>query len=133
MSNNNEKINRLLVFPENNASIIKEILKKYKLQESNKEILEKWRRSKKGHGTILANLAIRACKEKLSSLKLIDLIQKELGIDNEKAKKINEDLNKKILSFVNKTKKANPVQKTTSLSVGKLLLSDKNKEKNLKK
>lgn len=130
MPNNKEKMNNSLIFPENNASIIRGILKKYKLQESNKEILEKWRGGKKDFGTILADLIIKTSRENLSSLRLTTLIQEELSINNEKAKKINEDLNKEILSFVNKiTKKYNPAQKTTPISIGELLLSDKNKKR----
>lgn len=94
-SNKNQKTS--LIFPENSALIIKNILEKYNLQESNKELLEKWKNGKKGRGEILAGLVIKITETSLSIPELIDLAKKELNITTQKAQKIIEDLNEEIL------------------------------------
>jgi len=86
-----------LIFPENSALIIKSILEKYNLLEPNKELLEKWKKNKKGRGEILADLVIKMTETDLSVSDLTNLTKKELDIDTQKAQKIIEDLNEKII------------------------------------
>lgn len=96
-----------LTFPENSASIIGNILKKYNVIESNEELLEKWEKDKKSHGEILVDLLIKKLKTNLSSSEFINLIQKELNITTQKAKKIAEDLDKEIITLTIQSFKKN--------------------------
>lgn len=114
MPNSNQNSKPFLIFPENSALIIADILKKYNLEESNKELLEKWGEGKKGLGAILADLVIKMVGADLSIPELANLVQKELNISSQKAQKIIEDLNEKIIAPALQVPKKIP-------SIGKLL------------
>lgn len=114
MPKSNQNSKPFLIFPENSASIIANILKKYGLKESNKEILEKWKGGQKSSGAILTDLLIKMTKSNLSTPNLIDLIKKELNIPPQKAKAIMEDLTREIIVPATQISKKIP-------SIGKLL------------
>jgi len=132
MSNSNQKSKPFLIFPENSASIIRNILKKHGLQESNKELLEKWKKGKRGFGAILADLIIKYPKANLSLAKLVDLTQKELNTSRQKSQKIIEDLNKEILFPATQIIKKSPSGKKI-ISIGEQLFSIEKKPKKLNK
>lgn len=124
MPNSNQKSKPFLIFPEDSASIIKNILKKHGLQESSKELLEKWKRAKKGFGGILADLIVKTSKENLSSSELANLVKKELNISSQKAQSIARALDKEIFApAAQVTEETSPEKKL--FSIGELLFPNK--------
>lgn len=114
MPKSTQNLKPLLIFPENSASIVANILKKYGLKETNEELLEKWKKKQKSSGTILCDLLIKTIKINISIPESIDLIKKELNISPQKAKEIMEDLNREIIIPTTQISKKIP-------SIGELL------------
>lgn len=114
MAESNQKLQPTLIFPENSASIIENILKKYGLEESDEELLEKWGRNEKSQGEILVDLVMSVLKTNLPISELINLTQKGLNIPKQKAEKIIEDLTKEIIAPATQLSKKIP-------SIGELL------------
>lgn len=98
MIKSNQSSKPLLIFPENSASIITNILKKYGLEESNKELFEKWEKNQKDRGEILVDLLMKILETDFSVSELAALAQKELNIPSRKAQKIIGDLTKEVLT-----------------------------------
>jgi len=121
---NNKNKKSFAIFPENNAFIIKEILKDHGLEESNKDILEKHKKGKESHGAILAAIGLKCYQENLSNDKLINLIKTNLNTDIKTAKSISKDLNKKILELAVSIENSKATKKTKKISAGKILMPE---------
>ena len=94
--------NQKILFPENTAFVISKIMKKYKIEGTAREILEKIWKGEKTKGGETAKIVKEIAEGKISHKNSPLEIQKRLNIPLEKAKKIFQELQKEILIFVKK-------------------------------
>ena len=105
MSNFNNQ-NKKTVFLGDTAPIVSEILKKYGLEEEDEDIFEKIEQGKPCLlGGIILDIVIELAQGKILKKELVVSIQKYLNIPKEKAKKMAEDIEKKLLTLVEKVPK----------------------------
>ena len=95
--NKNQKIVFGIVSP-----IISKILEKYELKETDEEIFDKNIKGDFCYSTEIALLVYEVAVQKISPKNFPSEIQKRLNISLKKAKKIAEDLEKKVLISVKK-------------------------------
>jgi len=86
------------IFPENNAFLITEIMKKYGLEEKEGDSLEKILRGEKTKGEITAKIIKRRGEKEISEKNLTTEIKKNLGLSNEKAMAMAEEIEAKFFS-----------------------------------
>jgi len=89
-----------LVFPDDTDLIISEILKKYGLEETDEELIDKFEKEEKSRGEILALLIFKTAEEEISFQGLISSLKIELKISSKTAEEIAKDLKKEILDLV---------------------------------
>lgn len=87
------------VFPQNNAQIIIELLKKYEANEPIKEIFRKIKEGQKTNGRIVADLILQVAQNKISKQKLGVELKGQLGITKAQAVEMVKELDAQILSF----------------------------------
>jgi len=93
----NQERNKKLIFPEHTSEIISELTKKYKIDESIDQILDKMKRGEKTKGRKIANLLREIVRGKLPKKDLSLEIEKRLNIPETKATDLAKDLQEKIL------------------------------------
>ena len=94
--------NQRVFFPESAGFIISEIIKKYGLEEPG-EALEKWiEKGEESKGHKMAKILLKVVQREILPENFPLELQKELAVSFEKAKKIAEELEKKILVFMRK-------------------------------
>jgi len=101
MVNSNSQ-NQKIIFLENTSPIISELLKKYQLQETPKELSKKLTKREIPRGGIILDIAIEVAQGKILKKDLTSALQKRLEISEEKTKKIAEDIEEKLLVLVKK-------------------------------
>ena len=102
MINPNSNQNQKIIFPEENSLIISELLEKYNLKESLREIFEKTRKGEKTFGNTIAKIVRKAAEEKFSFKELVSSLKTELALSPKKAEGLAKDIKKKLLVLVEK-------------------------------
>jgi hypothetical protein len=97
-SNHNQEI----ILSVDAPKIISELMKKYNIVETKEEFLEKVRRGEATYGKKIANILREVIEGKISPENFVSVLQQQLNIEEEIAKKLAEDLKVKILAFVEK-------------------------------
>jgi len=96
MSSNPEKKYEIL-YPEDSSEIIGELMKKYGLEETVENILEKTDRREITIGEIIAGNVAEAAQKKMSFEDFASNLKKDLNISKATAEKLAEDLEQEIL------------------------------------
>ncbi len=156
-TNSTIKKTQNIIFPDSSSDTIKEIIKKYKLEselEPEKALLQWIESGKKSKRSKIAKIVAKVGRKKIPLENFATELEKELSIPLETAKKIAEELHKKILVFARKTtieltklrskkatttikpapkfKKEEPAEKITFPSTrGKKLIHDKLEQKKI--
>jgi len=99
-----------LSFPEESGLVIKEILKKYGLEEKQKTGIRKWFKSKNQNerrklfeelpGSKISQLVRDYAEGKINSVNINLLLTNKLDVSENKAEEIAQELKQKILSFI---------------------------------
>jgi hypothetical protein len=97
-SNHNQEI----ILSVDAPKIISELMKKYNIVETKEEFLEKVKRGEATYGKKIANILREVIEGKISPENFVSVLQQQLNIEEEIAKKLAEDLKVKILAFVEK-------------------------------
>ncbi len=102
---NSDSQNQKIIFSENTSPIISELLKKYQLQETPEELFKKLTKGGIPKGGIILDIVIETAEGKILKKDLTSALQKRLEISEEKAKKLAEDIEEKLLVLVKKVPK----------------------------
>lgn len=102
MINSNSDQNQKIIFPEENSLIISELLEKYNLKESLREIFEKTRKGEETFGSTLAKIVRKAAEKKFSLKELTSSLETELSLSPKKAEDLAKDIKKKLLVLAEK-------------------------------
>jgi hypothetical protein len=97
-----------IIYPEESTTIISNLMEKYGLKETVKDIEEKMDRGEITNGEKIARIVAEAAENDLSIEDISALLEKRLAITKEICKKLAEDLKKEILIFIKKT----PIKET---------------------
>ena len=92
-----------IIFPENNSSIIAGLLEKHGIKESSKDVADKMFSGKKPFGTIVAELAKKLGREEITIKDFISSLKEELGITQKAAESMANEINEKIIAFIEKS------------------------------
>jgi len=102
---NSDNQNQKITFLENASPIISELLERYQLQETPDELFKKLTKGEVSRGGIILDIVIEVAQGKISKKNLVPSIQKYLNIPKEEAKKLAEDIEKRLLVLVKKVPK----------------------------
>ncbi len=103
---------QISVFPENTILIITELLKRYGLKETPKDVFEKIHKEEEPFGTTVAKSVKEIAEGKAQIKDLPNLLQKRLNLPVEKAKQMTIDIKKEILDLAKKFEEKTPVSIT---------------------
>jgi len=92
--------NKILIFPEDAVEILYQILKENGLEQSRLEIITKIKEGKPFWGQIVSMLMRKLVEQQITQEQFIENLVKELSINKQKAKKIFQELNTRILNRV---------------------------------
>lgn len=91
-----------IVFPENIDQIISDILAKYDLTETSQEVMQKVIKGEDSITGKIAQIIKEAAKNEISVEDLISHINIKLNLPKTTAEQISDDIQKRILNFVEK-------------------------------
>ncbi len=115
-----------IVFPEDSGSIIRKILEHHEIRETSREIWEKIKKGEKTKRGEIAKITKRFAEKKISEKEFIFCIQKILDISLDRAKKINQEIQKKVLSLIQKIPYQDKKKERIIISVSKEQLQKEN-------
>jgi len=115
-----------IVFPEDSSSIIRKILEHHEIRETSREIWEKIKKGEKTKRGEIAKITKRFAEKKISEKEFIFCIQKILDISLDRAKKINQEIQKKALSLIQKIPYQDKKKERIIISVSKEQLQKEN-------
>lgn len=111
--------NQVVVFSEDTAPVISEILRKYDLEETDDETFEKLEKGIPLRGEVILNITEEITLGTTSTQELTSSLQKNLNIPKEIAEKLTEDIKRKLIALAQKVPKEDlePEEGTTEETV----------------
>ncbi len=116
-----------IVFPKESSSVIYELVKKYNLEELQKQKIKQmseadtYEQRKKIFnslpGRLMADTVRNVAEEKISNEEMIDIFKKQLSLSQEQAKKLAGELRRKILIFAKEV----PIEAEEEFSLTKMI------------
>lgn len=100
MSLQNNTTKQDMVFPDNSAEIISNILKRHVLEETDRELFEKFQQKQESIGSIVASLLKKVAIQELPQKNIPLILKEKLKITAKKAQDLSKDLETQILSKV---------------------------------
>ena len=97
-----------LIFPEDIVSIMSSILERYKLEQTDEEVLKQMEGEEKTNGEIIAEIIGKTVEEEIPFQELVGLLKKNLNISSKEAENLAKDLRKEVLLLVEKSPKEVP-------------------------
>ncbi len=105
MATTKENQNQVVVFSEDTAPVILEILRKYDLEETDDETFEKLEKDIPLRGEAILNIVEEITLGVTSTQELTSSLQKNLNVPKEIAEKLTEDIRKKLLVLAQRVPK----------------------------
>ncbi len=119
-----------IIFPSQSSKIISKLMKKWGIDETVEESLEKFAQGEVPIGAKLATIIQKSVQEKISFQKLALILQKKLTLPLNKANGLAKDIEKEVFVLVNqsskkteKIKEQEIIEKTKKESQEKTLIS----------
>jgi len=98
----NSKQAQKIIFPDKITVIISKILERHGLKETGKDIIQKLKKQKTPIGEKISKVIAQRAMEEISTKETPSIISKSLGVSDEIAKNLANDIEKEIMIFVKK-------------------------------
>lgn len=91
---------QIIIFPENNSAIIRELLDKYELKETIDERRQKFIQKESSCGNIVAKIVVEATINKMTSEEISTLLKEKFNhLTKEQAEEFAKELQERIISL----------------------------------